>query len=95
MAAVSTTTLATPMTMMGTSAHFSHVEYSTFAIMRPGRNAAVGLNRFARPFAATKIITMTSGENPSEAANDPMMGMDSVASADVDVMMNDSPKNMR
>lgn len=94
-APVHTTTLATAIAMMGTSAHLSHVGYWTRASSRPGRNTAVGLNRLARPFAAQKIVMTTSGAKPRFAASGPRMGIEMVASAEVEVMTTDRPRYTR
>lgn len=60
--------------------NLSHVEYSILAISRPPIIAPqVGVNKFTKPFPATNIMIITSGENPNSAASGPMIGILAVA----------------
>ena len=71
--------------------HLSHVPYCTWATAKPPIIAPqVGVNRFTKPFAELKIMTMVSTEKPRFAAKGPMMGMDTVAMPELDGIKNES-----
>ena len=44
----------------------------------------VGVNRFTRPLAELKIMTIVSTEKPRFAASGPMIGIDTVAMPELD-----------
>ena len=67
------------------NAHLNHVEYSTLARASPPIIAPhVGVIKFTRPLADTKVITVTSVLYPSCPAKEPIIGVDNVARPDED-----------